>query len=137
MAAVVNDAPVQFPTGPTVVTWTVTDINGSTYEACGADGLDPDWRTIEVEMSDAIKQQLRNGLIPALYNDLAVAELEAANLSAELNQQRRDILARGSVVLQTTEGTRMSTEELQFLNQSQRIVSAKLPTNCFLSPRDT
>lgn len=41
----------------------------------------------------------------------------------EMNQQRRDMVARGNVVLQTTEGTRMSTEELQFLNQRQRIVS--------------
>jgi LPS export ABC transporter protein LptC len=40
-----------------------------------------------------------------------------------MNQQRRDMVARGNVVLQTTEGTRMSTEELQFLNQKQRIVS--------------
>ncbi|HET9327031.1 MAG TPA: LPS export ABC transporter periplasmic protein LptC [Candidatus Eisenbacteria bacterium] len=41
----------------------------------------------------------------------------------ELNQQRRDMVARGNVVLQTTEGTRMSTEELSFINQRQRIVS--------------
>ena len=41
----------------------------------------------------------------------------------EMNQQRRDMVARGNVVLQTTEGTRMSTEELQFLNQRQRIIS--------------
>ena len=41
----------------------------------------------------------------------------------ELNQQRRDMVARGDVVLQTTEGTRMSTEELQYLNQRNRIVS--------------
>ena len=41
----------------------------------------------------------------------------------EINQRQRDMVARGSVVLQTTEGTRMSTEELQFLNQRQRIVS--------------
>ena len=30
--------------------------------------------------------------------------------------------ARGNVVLQTTEGTRMSTEELRFLNREQKIV---------------
>lgn len=41
----------------------------------------------------------------------------------EMNQQRRDMVARGSVVLQTTEGTRMSTEELHFLNQQQKVVS--------------
>jgi LPS export ABC transporter protein LptC len=41
----------------------------------------------------------------------------------EMNQRTRDMVARGNVVLQTTEGTRMSTEELRFLNQKQRIVS--------------
>jgi LPS export ABC transporter protein LptC len=41
----------------------------------------------------------------------------------EMNQRTRDMTARGNVVLQTTEGTRMSTEELRFLNQKQRIVS--------------
>jgi LPS export ABC transporter protein LptC len=41
----------------------------------------------------------------------------------EMHQMRRDMVARGNVVLQTTEGTRMSTEVLQFLNREQRIVS--------------
>ena len=41
----------------------------------------------------------------------------------EMDQLHRDMVARGNVVLQTTEGTRMSTEELQFLNQRQRIIS--------------
>jgi LPS export ABC transporter protein LptC len=40
-----------------------------------------------------------------------------------MNQRTHDMVARGSVVLQTTEGTRMSTEQLQFLNKQQRIVS--------------
>jgi LPS export ABC transporter protein LptC len=44
----------------------------------------------------------------------------------EINQRTRDMVARGNVVLQTTEGTRMSTEELRFLNQKQRIVSDML-----------
>jgi LPS export ABC transporter protein LptC len=41
----------------------------------------------------------------------------------ELNQIQRDMIARGNVVLQTTEGTRMSTEQLRFLNKTQRIVT--------------
>ena len=43
----------------------------------------------------------------------------------EMHQIKRDMVARGGVVLQTTEGTRMSTEELQFLNGKQRIISDK------------
>ena len=41
----------------------------------------------------------------------------------EMHQIRRDMEARGNVVLQTTEGTRMSTESLRFLNATQKIVS--------------
>ena len=41
----------------------------------------------------------------------------------EMHQVRRDMVARGNVVLQTTDGTRMSTESLRFLNRTQRIVS--------------
>ena len=44
----------------------------------------------------------------------------------EMHQARRDMVARGNVVLQTTEGTRMTTEVLQFLNKQQRIVSDQL-----------
>ena len=44
----------------------------------------------------------------------------------EMHQSRRDMVARGNVVLHTTEGTRMTTEVLQFLNREQRIVSDRL-----------
>lgn len=41
----------------------------------------------------------------------------------ELQLQTHDMVARGNVVLQTNEGTRMSTEEMHFLNRDQKIVS--------------
>ncbi len=41
----------------------------------------------------------------------------------EIQQQSRNMTARGNVVLQTVEGTRMSTQELHFLNKEQRILS--------------
>ena len=44
----------------------------------------------------------------------------------ELYQRSRDMIARGNVVLLTTEGWRMSTEELHFLNGKRRITSDKL-----------
>ena len=40
----------------------------------------------------------------------------------DLNQRTRNMTARGSVVIKTTEGTRLSTEELRFLNRENRIV---------------
>jgi LPS export ABC transporter protein LptC len=40
----------------------------------------------------------------------------------DLNQRTHNMTARGSVVLQTTEGTRLSTEELRFMNREQKVV---------------
>ena len=41
----------------------------------------------------------------------------------EINQLTRNMTARGNVVLQNIDGTRMTTEHLQFLNQQQKIVT--------------
>jgi len=40
----------------------------------------------------------------------------------DLNQRTHNMTARSNVVIQTEEGTRLSTEELQFLNREQKIV---------------
>jgi LPS export ABC transporter protein LptC len=51
---------------------------------------------------------------------------ETSELTAregEIQLQTRDMTARGDVVLQTREGTRMSTQEIRFLNREQTIVS--------------
>jgi len=40
----------------------------------------------------------------------------------EINSRTRDMVARGHVVLETTEGTRLSTEVLRFLNHYQKII---------------
>ena len=40
----------------------------------------------------------------------------------DLNERTHNMTARGNVVLQTTEGTRLSTEELKFQNREQKIV---------------
>jgi len=41
----------------------------------------------------------------------------------EMNDMSHDMTARGQVVIQTTEGTRMTTDQLQFRNKVQRIVT--------------
>lgn len=41
----------------------------------------------------------------------------------EINQTTRDMTARGDVLLRSSEGTRMSTQSLRFLNRAQRVVS--------------
>ena len=40
----------------------------------------------------------------------------------EINQRTRDMIARGNVVLETREGMRLSSDELRFLNQQQKII---------------
>ena len=55
--------------------------------------------------------------------------LQSSELKAdagELYQRTRDMIARGNVVLVTTEGWRMSTEEMHFLNSHRKITSDKL-----------
>jgi LPS export ABC transporter protein LptC len=39
----------------------------------------------------------------------------------EMNDLTHDMTARGDVVIQTTEGTRMTTDRLHFLNKRQRV----------------
>jgi LPS export ABC transporter protein LptC len=39
----------------------------------------------------------------------------------EMNDLTHDMVARGAVVIQTTEGTRMTTDQIRFLNRQQRI----------------
>lgn len=48
---------------------------------------------------------------------------ELSAREGEIDRLSRDMTARGNVVLQTTEGTRMSTEELRFMNLTQKVRS--------------
>ncbi len=57
------------------------------------------------------------------YDDKEQRSSTLTAREGELNQIQRDMVARGNVVLQTAEGTRMSTEQLRFLNRTQRIVT--------------
>lgn len=57
------------------------------------------------------------------FDEKGTKSSELTAREGEIQQQTRDMTARGNVVLQTTEGTRMSTEELHFLNKRQKVVS--------------
>jgi len=56
------------------------------------------------------------------YGDDGERSSTLTSRDGEINQRTRDMVARGNVVLETTEGTRLSSEELRFLNREQRIV---------------
>ena len=57
------------------------------------------------------------------FDEKGVESSELTSREGEIKLQSRDMTARGNVILQTREGTRMSTEEIHFLNREQRIVS--------------
>ena len=60
------------------------------------------------------------------YDEKGARSSELTAQQGEIQQQTRDMTARGKVVLQTTEGTRMTTDELHFSNDRQLITSDKL-----------
>jgi len=60
------------------------------------------------------------------FDETGAKSSELVAREGELYQRTRDMVARGQVVLQTTEGWRMSTEELHFSNSRNRILSDKL-----------
>lgn len=60
------------------------------------------------------------------FDTKGVRSSELTAREGEIQQQTRDMTARGNVILQTTEGTRMTTEEMHFENQRQVITSDRL-----------
>lgn len=57
------------------------------------------------------------------FDENGAQSSELTAREGEIQLQTRDMTARGNVVLQTREGTRMSTQLIRFLNREQRIVS--------------
>ena len=57
------------------------------------------------------------------YDEQGKKSSELRASQGEINQLTRDMSATGNVRLQTTEGTRMSTEQMRFLNRTQKVVS--------------
>ncbi len=57
------------------------------------------------------------------FDEQGARSSELTARGGEIQLQTRDMIARGDVVLQTRDGTRMSTQEIRFLNRAQTIVS--------------
>src|SRR5262245_29811100 len=86
--------------------WTLFAKNAATYQARDLVTA----RTLRIDFFDEKGQK---------SSELVARE-------GELYQRTRDMVARGNGVLLTTEGWRMSTEEMRFLNSRRRILSDKL-----------
>jgi LPS export ABC transporter protein LptC len=57
------------------------------------------------------------------FDEQGAQSSELTAREGEIQLQTRDMTARGNVILQTGEGTRMSTQEIRFLNREQMIIS--------------
>lgn len=84
----------------------------------------PEWK---LYARDAATYSARNVIIANhvridFFDEEGKKSSELVARSGEINQRTRNMTARGNVVLQTTEGTRLSSEELRFLNREQKIV---------------
>ncbi|HKQ57876.1 MAG TPA: LPS export ABC transporter periplasmic protein LptC [Candidatus Eisenbacteria bacterium] len=95
----------------------------SDFEATETDQGAPQWK---MYARSAATYRARNtvvarGLRIDFFDDKGERSSTLTAREGEMNDLTHDMTARGSVVLQTTEGTRMTTDELQFLNKQQRI----------------
>src|SRR5262249_9542876 len=112
-------------TGPVGSTGELPDQEVRNFVLTETDQGNPVWKLYAryAAMYDArnsiVAQAVRVDFFDAQGNK--TSELSARE--GEIDRQRRDMIARGNVVIQTTEGTRMSTEELRFLNRTQKVHS--------------
>ena len=77
-------------------------------------------------MYDAKNNIVARSVRVDFYDEKGKESSELRANEGEINQLTRDMTATGNVVLQTSEGTRMTTEKLRFLNQTQKVVSDRL-----------
>ena len=80
----------------------------------------------DAAMYDAKNLVVARGVRVDFFDEKGKQSSELKADQGELNQQTRDMTARGHVVMATAEGTRMTTSELHFDNQTQKIRSDKL-----------
>ena len=115
----------QRSTGPVGSTGELPDQEVRNFVLTETDQGNPVWKLYAryAAMYDArnsiVAQAVRVDFFDAQGNK--TSELSARE--GEIDRQSRDMIARGNVVIQTTEGTRMSTEELRFLNRTQKVHS--------------
>jgi len=64
---------------------------------------------------------IARGLRIDFYDEKGQRSSTLTSREGEMNDMTHDMTARGDVVIQTTEGTRMTTDQLRFHNKIQRI----------------
>jgi len=95
----------------------------SDFEATETDQGQTQWK---MYARSAATYRARNlviarGLRIDFYDEKGERSSTLTSREGEMNDMTHDMTARGDVVIQTTEGTRMTTDQLQFHNRIQRI----------------
>jgi len=115
----------QTEVGPPQATGALPDQEVSDFVLTETDGGALQWKLYAryAATYNARNVVLVRGLRVDFFDENSQRSSELTAREGELQLQSHDMTARGNVVLQTQEGTRMSTEELHFLNREQKIVS--------------
>ena len=95
----------------------------SDFEATETDQGAPQWK---MYARSAATYRARNTVIARgvridFFDEKGKRASTLTAREGEMNDLSHDMIARGDVVIQTTEGTRMTTDQLRFLNKMQRI----------------
>ena len=115
----------QRSTGPVGSTGELPDQEVRNFVLTETDQGNPVWKLYAryAAMYDARNSIVAQGVRVDFYDTQGNKSSELSAREGEIDRQSRDMIARGNVVIQTTEGTRMSTEELRFLNRTQKVRS--------------
>ena len=112
------------PAGPAGAAAELPDQEINDFALTETDAGRPQWKLNALHAAEyrsnnrIIAQTLRVDF----YNQTGERSSVLTAREGEINGRSRDMLARGNVILETTEGTRLSTEELRFLNREQKII---------------
>jgi LPS export ABC transporter protein LptC len=112
------------PAGPAGTTAELPDQEINDFALTETDAGKPLWKlnarhAAEFSSRNVISAQT---LRVDFFDDLGKRSSVLTAREGEINGRTRDMVARGHVVLETTEGTKLSTEELRFLNREQKIL---------------
>src|SRR5437867_12188211 len=115
----------QRSTGPVGSTGELPDQEVRNFVLTETDQGTPVWKLYAryAAMYDARNSIVAAGVRVDFFDAQGKKTSELSAREGEIEQMSRDMTARGNVVIQTAEGTRMSTEELRFLNRTQRVRS--------------
>jgi lipopolysaccharide export system protein LptC len=115
----------QRSTGPVGSTGELPDQEVRNFVLTETDQGNPVWKLYAryAAMYDAKNSIVAQGVRVDFFDAQGKKTSELSAREGEIDRQSRDMIARGNVVIQTTEGTRMSTEELRFLNRTQKVRS--------------